>query len=122
MTKRNTIYDLSHIISSIIMLLALAWLTVSAPFVYRAQQQYEKLAQQHQFPDSGHEDYNPFATTSEEKTESGTNTLSEEYLHHGHHLDHHCTTLVTYYKCHLADEYIAYHPEFFSPPPEGLHA
>ena len=122
MTKRNTIYDLSHVVSSIIMLLALAWLTVSTPFVYRAQQQYEKLAQQHQLPASGDEDYNPFATTNEEKTESGSNTLQEEYLHHGHHLDHHYTTLVKYYKCHLADEYIAYHPEFFSPPPEGLHA
>ncbi|HEY1115222.1 MAG TPA: hypothetical protein VGE66_16740 [Chitinophagaceae bacterium] len=122
MTKRNTIYDLSHVVSSIIMLLALAWLTVSTPFVYRAQQQYEKLAQQFQLPEQAEEDYNPLATTNEEKTESGSNTLQEEYLHHGHHLDHHSTDVVKYYKCHRTDEYIAYHPEFFSPPPEGLHA
>lgn len=122
MTKRNTTYDLSHIVSSIIMLLALAWLTVSTPFVYRAQQQQEKLAQQFQFPEGGEEDFNPFATTNEEKTESGSTNFSEEYLHHGHHMDRHSTTVVTYYKCHMADEYIAYHPEFFSPPPEGLHA
>lgn len=122
MTKRNTIYDLSHIVSSIIMLMALAWLTVSTPFVYRYQQQQEKLAQQYQFPEEGQEDFNPFASTNEEKTEGGSNSFSEEYLHHGHHMDHHSTAVVTYYKCHQTDEYIAYHPEFFSPPPEGLHA
>ena len=122
MTKRNTIYSLSQIISSIVMLLALAWLTVSAPFVYKAQQQQEKLAQQYQCPDDSAEEYNPFASTNEEKTGNGSNNFSEEYLHHGHHMDRLFTTVVTYYKCHLADEYIAYHPEFFSPPPEGLHA
>jgi hypothetical protein len=122
MTKRNTIYSLNQIISSIVMLLALAWLTVSTPFVYRAQQQQEKLAQQYQCAEESDEDYNPFASTNEEKTENGSTNFSEEYLHHGHHIDQHSTPVVTYYKCHLADEYIAYHPEFFSPPPEGLHA
>lgn len=122
MTKRNTTYNPGHILSSIVMLLALAWLTVSAPFVNAAQQQQEKLTQQYQFPEGAEEDYNPFASTNEEKTESGSNTLSEEYLHHAHHIDHHSVTLVKYYKCHPDNEYIAYHPEFFSPPPEGLHA
>jgi hypothetical protein len=122
MTKRNTIYNLKQVISSLIMLLALAWLTVSTPFVYRAQQQQEKLAEQYQCPEDANEDYNPFASTNEERSESSSTNFSEEYLHHGHHMDQHFTTVVTDYKCHQTDEYIAYHPEFFSPPPEGLHA
>jgi len=115
--KRSTNpYDLSHIVSSIIMLFALAWLTVSTPFVYAAQQQQELIA--HGQDSEAADDFNPFASTNEEKTESGANSLQEEYLHHAHVIEHHHLTLVKYYKCHLADEYIAYHPEFFSPPPE----
>jgi hypothetical protein len=116
MKKRTYPYNLSHVVSSIIMLLALAWLTVSTPFVYAAQQQQEVLAYGHDT--EANDDFNPFASTNEEKTEGGNNTLQEEYLHHAHIIEHHYTTLVKYYKCHLADEYIAYHPEFFSPPPE----
>jgi hypothetical protein len=119
MTKRSRIYTPGHVVSSIVMLLALAWLTVSAPFVYSAQQQQEQLAQQLQCPENAEEDYNPFASSNEEKTGSGTNTLSEEYLHHGHHMDHHFTTVVNYYKCYPDDEYLAFHPESFSPPPEA---
>lgn len=117
MNKRRTPYNLGHIISSIVMLIALAWLTVSTPFVYAAQQQQEVLA--HQGSDTADDDYNPFASTNEEKTESGANTLSEEYLHHANHIEHYFITLVTYYKCHPADEYLAFHPESFSPPPEA---
>jgi hypothetical protein len=117
MKKRRNPYNLGHIISSIVMLVALAWLTVSTPFLYAAQQQQQELA--HQGTDTPDEDFNPFASTNEEKTESGSNTLSEEYLHHAHHIEHHFTTVVKYYKCHLADEYLAFHPEYFSPPPEA---
>lgn len=116
MSKRKRTYSLSHILSSIIMLLALSWLTISAPFVYRAQQQQEQLAKQQ--PVSAEEDYNPFASTNEEKTSNGTNNFSEEYLHHAHHIEQHFTTLIKSYKLHSIDEYVAYHPEAFSPPPE----
>ena len=117
MNKRRSPYNLCHIISSILMLVALAWLTVSTPFVYAAQQEQAKMAQH--YSDTDGDDYNPFASTNEEKTENGTNNLSEEYLHHAHHIEQHFITVVTYYKCHLADEYLAFHPESFSPPPEA---
>ena len=99
--------------------MALAWLTISTPFVYAAQQQQKALAEQFQLPDAPEEDYNPFAGTNEEKTEGGSSTLSEEYLHNAHHIVHHGTTIVKYYKCHPADLYVDYHPESFSPPPEA---
>ena len=99
------------------MLLALAWLTVSTPFVYAAQQQQKEISRYS--TNNTAEDFNPFAGTTEEKTSSGINTLSEEYLHEPHHIEHHFSTIATYYKCHPTDLYFAFHPELLSPPPEA---
>src|SRR5215217_2073448 len=68
--------------SSLLMLLALAWLTVSLPFVYNSQQLQKELVKETKAatPD---DNSNPLANTTEEKTENGTNTLSE-YLHEFH--------------------------------------
>ena len=87
------------------MVLALVWLTISLPFVYGAQQ-YLKCQLE-------------FSTnTTEEKTESGVNTLSE-YLHEAHALVHPESMFKAYYKCHSNDEFVAYHPDHISPPPDA---
>ena len=87
------------------MVLALVWLTISLPFVYGAQQHLKCQLE--------------FSTnTTEEKTESGVNTLSE-YLHEAHALVHPESMFKTYYKCHSNDEFVAYHPDHISPPPDA---
>lgn len=110
-------YNKVHLASAALMILALVWLTVSLPLVTRAQQSI--CAAQTALPgaeeDPGSE--NPFANTTEEKTESGSNTLSE-YLHHtempshlsndGHR--HHCMRPYPLY--------VAFHGETLGPPPD----
>ncbi len=93
------------------MMLALAWLTVSTPFVYASQQQ---VAAQKAADTKGS---NPFANTTEEKTESGPNTLSE-YLHDAHEHFQYVPAQQQNHKCHSSDLYYAFHPELISPPPE----
>lgn len=112
MNKNQCTYKLRHLVSSVVMLLALTWLTVSTPFVYAHQQAMEQLS----LADEDEID-NPFATTTEEKTESGVNTLSE-YLHEHEIANQTFITLTSFYKCHSADVYIAYHPEYVCPPPD----
>ena len=86
------------------MIVALMWLTISLPFVYGAQLELKCLSE--------------FSTnTTEEKTESGVNTLSE-YLHEAHALVHPESMFRIFYKCHSNDEFIAFHPEYISPPPD----
>ena len=99
------------------MMLALLWLTVSIPFVYSAQQQMSSLTITTDIPVEIDEETNPFANTTEEKTESSGNTLSE-YLHDMHAHMHYITVLEKYSKCHPSDLYYAFHPELISPPPE----
>jgi hypothetical protein len=97
------------------MIAALLWLTVSTPFVYSAQQIQKKQikTEQKQYADN-----NPFSNTTEEKNESGVNTLSE-YLHDGHLMEQGFCIVTKYYKCYPSDLYIEYHPELLSPPPEA---
>ena len=106
--------SLKSVISSLFMIMALLWLTVSAPFVFASQQ-----AQQKEFPQQtgSCEDKNPFSTTTEEKNESSVNSLSE-YLHDLNSTNHHFVVLTRIYKCHTSDLYYAFHPELISPPPE----
>lgn len=98
------------------MMIALAWLTVSTPFVYASQQQV--AAQKAASNGSDAKGANPFANTIEEKPESGANTLSE-YLHDAHEHFHYVPAPEKYHKCHSSDLYYAFHPELISPPPEA---
>lgn len=115
--KKNSTYNIKRISSCIIMALALAWLTVSIPFVYSSQQQMSasKIASPVPAPE---EECNPFANTTEEKTENSGNSLSE-YLHDMHLHVQYLTTLSKFSKCHPSDLYYAFHPELISPPPES---
>jgi hypothetical protein len=95
------------------MVMALLWLTVSTPFVYAAQ-----LAQKEHSQNTSLADNNPFAGTTEERSETGMNTLSE-YLHEAHLFDHHFIILVRLYKVYPSKKYEEHHPELISPPPEA---
>jgi hypothetical protein len=99
------------------MILALAWLTVSAPFVYASFQKTHAITEKSQCEQPAEEDCgNPFSSnTTEEK--SGINTLSE-YLHDAYYTDHHYNIIGRIHKYHSSDLYLAFHPELISPPPE----
>jgi hypothetical protein len=117
MMNGNKKFTCKQLLSTIIMLVALAWLTVSLPFVYAGQQAQKAAEEKLQLQQPVEEDTNPLTNTTEEKTESGTNTLSE-YLHDFHIIEHTGALVVKYYKCHSSDLYFAYHPELISPPPD----
>ena|SRR5688572_6358724 len=116
MQQIKSTYTLRHILASMFMMLALAWLTVCLPYVNEHQQAYKTYIQQ-----SGEETPtdcgNPLNNTNEEKTESGTSLLSE-YLHDVTVIEHNFITLSSFYKCHPSDLYHAYHPDLVIPPPE----
>ena len=113
MKKARSIYNTRQILSSLFMIVALCWLTISTPFVYAGQQVKSELSKSQGKQDSS----NPFSNTTEEKNESGVNTLSE-YLHDMVHMECFSVTLVKFFKCHHSDLYFAFHPELISPPPE----
>ncbi len=106
--------------AALLMAAALLWLTVSVPFVYAAQQASVQLITLN-YNGSGGEDekagLNLFANATEEKTESGSNTLSE-YLHNIHLHLYYVNVEDEFTKCHSSDLYYAFHPELISPPPE----
>ena len=101
------------------MLLALAWLTISLPYVYSHQQNQKEIKKV--LPcekDAAGEEGNPFAGNNEEKTESGSNTLSEllhELLIHHHYPD----VITKSFKYHSSDLYLSFHPELVAPPPKA---
>jgi hypothetical protein len=105
--------SLRQVASSLFMITTLLWLTVSTPFVYSHQLQKE-LQQQ----PNGYEGSNPLANTTEEKSETGNNVLSE-YRHDIHSVERHFIVLSTLYKCHSLDSHLEYYPEVQSPPPEA---
>lgn len=103
-----------RITSVLLMLLALAWLTVSLPFVNKSYELGKALTEQTQDDD----DCNPLRNTNEEKTESGVNSIAE-YLHETPEALQHFSVLLAFQKCHPSDLYFAFHPELLSPPPEA---
>ena len=116
--KSNSAYRFAHKVSSIIMLLALAWLTISLPFVYAQQQAQKETVQKQMEAAASDDDSNSVSNPTEEKSANGVNTLSE-YLHESHHSELLSSLVVKYYKCHSADPYIAFHPELICPPPDA---
>ena len=121
MTKAK-IYSRFHIVSAILMMIALAWLTISVPFVLETQKNLAKISKitLDQSPLAGTEEEsgNPIGNNStEEKAPKTLNTFSEEYLHDHHISDHLFSLALQYYKHENAGIYIAYHGEPLVPPP-----
>jgi hypothetical protein len=106
------------------MMTVLVWLTVSAPFVTSFQVKmaaFEKEKQKTTAKACNDKDAsgcNPFANTTEEKTESGSISFSEEYVHEYHELIHTNADLPKHHNCGRSALYIAFHGELLSPPPE----
>jgi hypothetical protein len=121
MTKAK-IYSRFHIASSILIMIALAWLTISVPFVLESQKNLAKISKitLDQSPLAGAEEEsgNPINNNAtEEKAPKTLNTFSEEYLHDRHISDHLFSLALQYYKHENAGIYIAYHGEPLVPPP-----
>ncbi len=121
MIKARKTYTIFQLSSAILMLVALLWLTVSAPFVYAAQQELTKVAKMMNADDSPCDEEdgsNSVNNNTEEKKPSGNNSLSEEYLH-SHHYDEAFFTIVSPdHNCENADVYVAYHGDLEVPPPD----
>jgi hypothetical protein len=120
MKSAGKTYKIIQQVSSIFMVLALLWLTVSAPFVFSGQQELAKQDKMSQSPFSGGEEEtaNPFGNTTEEKAPLG-NSFSEEYLHDNHSGSHFFSISLQYQKCENAGTYIAFHGELLVPPPDA---
>lgn len=123
MKRNQKTYNVFQLISAISMILALVWLTISAPFVFAAQQE---LAKQNQMKNNGiplavneEEATNPFGNNTEEKAPNSGSSFSEEYLHDHHIHDHFFLIALQYHKCENAGTYIAYHGELDVPPPDA---
>lgn len=122
MIPRNT-KIIRRVANSIFLMLMLAWLTVSIPFVYAAQDAYhaKMLASGKADATADDNNDNPFANTTEEKSsETSTTNFSEEYLHDAHSEDHYLTELGIEYKIEHTATYIAFYGELLSPPPDFI--
>src|SRR4051794_6959280 len=101
MKKRKQLFTFKDVVSSILMLVMLTWLTVCLPFVNQSQKAAKAPTEQSSKEDKT-DNGNPLTNTNEEKSESG-NTLLSEYLHEVPLLEHHFITLTTYFKGHPSD-------------------
>ena len=98
-------------ISAITMILMLLWLTVSAPFVFAAQQELAK--QENRSCTTS-----PLAASEEEsKAPSGT-SFSEEFLHHHDKAELFAAIIKRSHGLENADTYHAFHGEQLVPPPD----
>lgn len=116
MKRAKKPYTVLQLASAVVMILALLWLTISIPFVYVAQQQMSITT-----TDLGCEEEagNPLGNTTEEKKHSGSNSLSEEYLHHYHAEDLFISPIAQFHKSENAGVYNAFHGEVHVPPPNA---
>jgi hypothetical protein len=119
MNKSRNTYNVFQIVSSVFMILALLWLTMSAPFVFSGQQ----LQAKYKAADTGsplatteEEAANPFGNTTEEKA-SGSTSFSEEFLHDYHKAEYFFSKSAQYHKAENTDLYTAFHGELLVPPP-----
>jgi hypothetical protein len=116
-------YNLFHLSSAVLMILALMWLTISAPFVYKSQKQLSQYAKSSSASaplDINEDETYPFGNNTEEKAPGGNiNSFSEEYLHGHHNADYLLSIALQYHKIDEAGLYIAYHGELLVPPPNA---
>lgn len=121
MKNTGKTYKIIQQVSSIFMVLALLWLTVSAPFVFSSLQKLAKQDKMSQSPFGGSEEEtaNPFGNTTEEKAPTGSASFSEEYLHDHHIAGHFFSIDLQFHKCENADTYHAFHGELLVPPPNA---
>ena len=121
-TKGRT-YNFLHLVSAVLMILALLWLTISAPFVYAGQQEIAKQNKTEKpatpLTCSDEDGTNPFGNNTEEKAPTNGSSFSEEYLHDHHKDDYFFSIISRYHKSENAGTYVAYHGELLVPPPNA---
>jgi hypothetical protein len=117
MTRKHKTYSILKMASAVFFIAALLWLTVSVPFVYKAQQDQAQSSAKEKAdnPFAGSEEEAPLGSTEEKAP--GTNTLSEEYLHDHHKQEYFFSVTAQYHKCENAGTYHAFHGELLVPPP-----
>lgn len=121
MTSRTHIYSFYSKVSSILMIVALLWLTVSTPFVFKSQQQaeqYEKLIGKNQSVPLDDNDQNPYGNTTEEKAPASS-SIQEEFLHENHTSEYFLLLASQYPELENSGIYIAFHGELHVPPPNA---
>lgn len=123
MAKKRNNKSALKAISPVFMILALLWLTVSAPFVqsaFQARAEQQKMANHHlPLAANDEENANPLGNSTEEKAPNQNVSFSEEYLHDHHKSNHVLIDGLQYGHAHDADTYIAYHGELDAPPPDA---
>ncbi|HZH96061.1 MAG TPA: hypothetical protein VEY06_09255 [Flavisolibacter sp.] len=120
MKRNQPTYSVFQSGSAVFMMLALLWLTISAPFIYASQQQLIKAGiiagGDNPFTAAEEETSKSVDTSTEEKTPS--NPFAEEYLHHHHTEEFFSSSISRYHKLENAGAYIAFHGELLVPPPD----
>lgn len=120
MKRTKKTYSFFQLASAVFMIVALLWLTVSAPFVFAGQQKIAKHCKtahaETPLPCNEEESANPFGNTTEEKAPSSS-SFSEEYLHDNHKSEYFFSISSQYHMSENADTYIAFHGELHVPPP-----
>jgi len=114
--KSIPIYRLKQIVATTAMFFALAWLTVSLPYVYSFQKELAK--QESKASPVDNEESNPLSNSTEEKAPSST--VSEEWLHHSDEHNYIFSYKLNHDHCHSYNVYVAYHGEVQCPPPNFL--
>jgi len=99
------------------LMLAMVWLTVSVPFVFKQQKELAKENIRLAGIPPEEETHNPFSKSSEEKNESGKSGLSI-FFHDYVFQTTGNTGTVNYCTRQVAGLYTAFHGELLSPPPE----
>lgn len=105
------------------MILALLWLTISAPFVFKAQEDLVRANQTENnssVPSDDTGSSNPLGNNTEEKAPSGSSSLSEEYLHNCTGHLYFVSEELKHFSIASADTYLAYHGESDAPPPDSI--
>lgn len=124
MKKNHKIFSIAQLVSAVVMILALMWLTVSTPFVLASQQEIAKKHKMEKtstpLTTSEEETTKVPGTNTEEKTPGSSTSVSEEFLHDNHRADYFISLSMQYHKLDNAGTYIAYHGELLVPPPNFL--
>lgn len=116
MDGKNRSYNHFHFASSIFLITALLWLTISLPFVNQAQKEQAANSASNTAKNSQQDNNNPLSNTTEEKIPS---TPQEEYLHHQDEHSYTWLNSLQHFSDHTLPLYIAFHGELLSPPPEA---
>ena len=116
--KNIPAYKLKNVVAALVMFTALAWLTVSLPYVYSFQKEIAKQESRSAPFDSpvNPDESNPLANSTEEKAP----TVSEEWLHHTDDHNYLFSYALSHDNRHGYDVYVAFHGEVQCPPPNFL--